>query len=67
MTDTAPFRQLLDTHGVREVCELRGKVGFMAYHGGSLEEVTDVIAARAAAAASNAASVPATATVSASA
>ena len=50
MTDTAPFRQLLDTHGVREVCELRSKVGFMAYHGGSLEEVTDVIAARAAAA-----------------
>ena len=45
-----PFRQLLDTYGVREVCELRGKVGFMAYHGGSLEEVTDVIAARAAAA-----------------
>jgi phage replication-related protein YjqB (UPF0714/DUF867 family) len=48
MTTAAPFRQLLDTHGVQEVCELRSRVGFMAYHGGSLEEVTDVIAARAA-------------------
>ena len=42
MTTAAPFRQLLDTHGVQEVCELRSRVGFMAYHGGSLEEVTDV-------------------------
>lgn len=28
--------------------ELRGRVGFMAYHGGALEAMTDVIAARAA-------------------
>ena len=39
-----PFRDLLDTRGVHEVCELRGRVGFMAYHGGALEEMTDVIA-----------------------
>ena len=31
-----------------EVCELRGPFGFMAYHGGSLEEKTDVIASLAA-------------------
>ena len=43
-----PFRDLLDTRGVHEVCELRGRIGFMAYHGGSLEEMTDVIARRAA-------------------
>jgi phage replication-related protein YjqB (UPF0714/DUF867 family) len=47
MTAT-PFRDLLDTEGVREECELRGRVGFMAYHGGALEEFTDVIAAQAA-------------------
>ena len=34
--------------GVQEVCELRGRIGFMAYHGGSLEEMTDVIASLAA-------------------
>ena len=43
-----PFKALLDTTGVREVCELRSRVGFMAYHGGNLEEMTDVIAHRAA-------------------
>lgn len=43
-----PFRALLATEGVREVCELRSQVGFMAYHGGNLEEMTDVIAHRAA-------------------
>lgn len=43
------FRDLLATSGVREVCELRGPIGFMAYHGGNLEEMTDVIAHRAAA------------------
>lgn len=47
MTDR-PFAALLATDGVEEVCELRGRVGFMAYHGGGLEEVTDVIAAAAA-------------------
>lgn len=43
------FSSLLTTPGVREVCELRGTVGFMAYHGGSLEAMTDVIARTAAA------------------
>lgn len=43
-----PFAALLATDGVEEVCELRGPVGFMAFHGGGLEEVTDVIAAAAA-------------------
>ena len=45
---TTPFRDLLATEGVREVCELRGTLGFMAYHGGSLEALTDVVAQRAA-------------------
>lgn len=40
--------ELLAHPGVEEVCELRGSFGFMAYHGGSLEEMTDVIARRAA-------------------
>ena len=31
-----------------EECDLRSRFGFMAYHGGSLEEMTDVIAADAA-------------------
>ena len=47
--DEAPFAALLATEGVEEVLELRGRFGFMAYHGGSLEEVTDVIAREAAA------------------
>lgn len=51
MTDA--FAELLATPGVDEVCELRGRFGFMAYHGGALEEMTDVIA-RAAADASGA-------------
>jgi phage replication-related protein YjqB (UPF0714/DUF867 family) len=42
------FAALLDTPGVEEVSELRGRIGFMAYHGGALEAMTDVIAARAA-------------------
>jgi phage replication-related protein YjqB (UPF0714/DUF867 family) len=46
MTD--PFAELLAMTGVQEVCELRSHIGFMAYHGGSLEEQTDVIASRAA-------------------
>jgi phage replication-related protein YjqB (UPF0714/DUF867 family) len=45
---STPFRDLLDTRGVHEVCDLRSGLGFMAYHGGSLEEMTDVIARRAA-------------------
>jgi len=40
---------LLATPGVQEVCELRSSIGLMAYHGGALEEMTDVIAERAAA------------------
>jgi phage replication-related protein YjqB (UPF0714/DUF867 family) len=43
------FAELLAHPGVEEVCELRSSFGFMAYHGGSLEETTDVIAGRAAA------------------
>jgi phage replication-related protein YjqB (UPF0714/DUF867 family) len=42
------FASLLARPGVEEVSELRGRVGFMAYHGGSLEVMTDVIARRAA-------------------
>jgi phage replication-related protein YjqB (UPF0714/DUF867 family) len=42
------FAALLARPGVREVVELRGRIGFMAYHGGALEEMTDVIAATAA-------------------
>lgn len=34
--------------GVREESVLRGRIGFMAYHGGGLEVTTDVIARRAA-------------------
>ena len=45
---TNPFAELLATPGVDEVCHLRGSFGFMAYHGGSLEEMTDVIAQEAA-------------------
>jgi len=45
---TNPFAELLAMPGVTEVCELRGPIGFMAYHGGSLEAQTDVIAALAA-------------------
>lgn len=44
----SPFAELLATDGVEEVCELRGRFGFMAYHGGALEEMTDVIARAAA-------------------
>jgi phage replication-related protein YjqB (UPF0714/DUF867 family) len=42
------FATLLSQPGVEEVTELRGRVGFMAYHGGALEAMTDVIARRAA-------------------
>jgi phage replication-related protein YjqB (UPF0714/DUF867 family) len=38
------FAQVLAMPGVREESELRGRVGFMAYHGGGLEATTDVIA-----------------------
>lgn len=42
------FGELLATDGVTEHLELRSRFGFMAYHGGALEEMTDVIAAIAA-------------------
>jgi phage replication-related protein YjqB (UPF0714/DUF867 family) len=42
------FAELLAHPEVDEVCELRGRFGFMAYHGGGLETMTDVIAGAAA-------------------
>ena len=50
MTGMSDFATILDAPGVEERCELRGRVGFMAYHGGHLEWMTDVIAERAASA-----------------
>jgi phage replication-related protein YjqB (UPF0714/DUF867 family) len=38
------FSDLLDEPGVEEVVALRSRFGFMAFHGGSLERMTDVIA-----------------------
>ncbi len=43
-----PFAALLDSPGVVEVLEIRSRFGFMAFHGGSLERMTDVVAAEAA-------------------
>ena len=43
-----PFAALLDQPGVSEVLHLRSRFGFMAFHGGWLEEVTDDIATAAA-------------------
>ena len=49
------FKELLDHPDVEEVLTLRGhdippdqRIGFMAYHGGGLEEMTEVIAMQAA-------------------
>jgi phage replication-related protein YjqB (UPF0714/DUF867 family) len=42
------FAELLGHPGVEEQVELRSTFGFLAFHGGSLEEGTDQIAARAA-------------------
>ena len=42
------FADLLAEPGVIEVLELRSTFGFMAFHGGSLEEMTDTIALAAA-------------------
>lgn len=42
------FAELLAHPGVEEVVCRRGRLGFMAYHGGGLEEMTDVIAQAAA-------------------
>ena len=38
------FRELLDHPDVTELCELRGRFGVMAYHGGNLERTTDAVA-----------------------
>jgi phage replication-related protein YjqB (UPF0714/DUF867 family) len=38
------LRDLLAHPGVEEVLEVRGRFGFMAFHGGSLEERTDLVA-----------------------
>ena len=48
MACVTAFADILAAPGVEERCELRGPIGFMAYHGGNLEWLTDVIAARAA-------------------
>jgi phage replication-related protein YjqB (UPF0714/DUF867 family) len=45
------FADLLAHDGVEEDLELRSSFGFLAFHGGNLEEGTDVVASRAAAAA----------------
>tara|TARA_B110000014_G_scaffold222561_1_gene179790 strand:+ start:458 stop:1066 length:609 start_codon:yes stop_codon:yes gene_type:complete len=42
------IKDLLERDDVREELELRSSFGFMAYHGGSLEKATDVIAREAA-------------------
>lgn len=42
------FAELLSHPGVEEVVELRSTFGFLAFHGGSLEEGTDGVAAAAA-------------------
>ena len=42
------LEELLAADGVLEVGELRSRFGFMAFHGGCLEEVTDVVAEAAA-------------------
>lgn len=43
------FAELLAHEGVEEDLELRSRFGFMAFHGGNLEEGTDLVAAAAAA------------------
>jgi phage replication-related protein YjqB (UPF0714/DUF867 family) len=43
------FGALLARPDVHEVCELRGRIGFLAFHGGALERVTDIVAAEVAA------------------
>ncbi len=48
LKDPEPFARLLEQPGVVEESSLRGRFGFMAFHGGRLEEVTDVIAREAA-------------------
>lgn len=42
------FAELLATPGVQEECALRSRFGFLAFHGGDLERMTDHIATEAA-------------------
>lgn len=42
------FSDVLSLPGVQEICELRSRFGFMAFHGGNLERQTDHIAVEAA-------------------
>lgn len=44
LEDPQPFARLLEQPGVVEESTIEGPVGFMAFHGGRLEEVTDVVA-----------------------
>jgi phage replication-related protein YjqB (UPF0714/DUF867 family) len=48
VSDAPAFAELLAHPGVEEVMEERSRFGFMAFHGGSLEEMTDIIARAAA-------------------
>jgi phage replication-related protein YjqB (UPF0714/DUF867 family) len=48
MATMGDYTTVLDSPGVEERCELRSSIGFMAYHGGDLELMTDVIAQHAA-------------------
>jgi phage replication-related protein YjqB (UPF0714/DUF867 family) len=43
------FAQLLARPGVIELVDLRGPIGFCAFHGGNLERITEQIASEAAA------------------
>lgn len=47
--DDAPLRALLSVDGVEESVTLAGRIGLMAFHGGALERMTDVIVEEAAA------------------
>jgi len=49
LTHERPFARLLAQPGVTEHLELGSDFGFLAFHGGSLEEITDEIAVEAAA------------------
>lgn len=48
MEHKTPFKALLEKPDVTEVLELRSRFGFMAFHGGWLEQVTDDVAITAA-------------------
>ena len=48
LDENRPFEALLSQPGVSEVLDLGSRFGFMAFHGGWLEEVTDDIASTAA-------------------